>query len=70
MELIHTNRLHVNIQTNFKDASKKYLWCIFFCSYIQHEYRRDYGTISKVLSIIVYNCRYYVAKKNYLCNHI
>ena len=42
----------------------------FFCSYIPHGYRRDYGTISKVLSIIVYNCRYYVAKKNYLCNHI
>ena len=30
MEPIHTNRLHVNIQTNFKDASKKYLWCILF----------------------------------------
>lgn len=42
----------------------------FFCSYIPHGYRRDYGTISKVLSIIVYNYRYYVAKKNYLCNRI
>ena len=41
-----------------------------FFWFVAHGDRRDYGTISKVLSIIVYNCRYYVAKKNYLCNHI
>ena len=62
MELVHTNRLHVNIQTNFKDASKKYFWCILFLG-LSHTEITD-------TTDFVYNCRYYVVKKNYLCNHI
>lgn len=57
MEPIHTNRLHVNIQTNFKDASKKYLWCILFLGFVPYGDQTLYvlKSLLKYCEITVYS---------------